>query len=772
MKPTFTVKLGQPIMPGLVTTGKFDGRTPSIACVTTGGKIILHSPHESVGPEGQLNSLRYLNLNRKISAISAGRLARDDGNNSNANLPDLLFVGTQGNLLAYDVERNADAFFAEVQDGVNSLVLGRFATQAQPLVIAGGNCSILGFDSKGSESFWTVTGDNISAMTLYDMDNTNFVSPYLLVGSDDFEIRVFYNEEMVTEISEADRVTVLHAISGSRFAYGLANGTVGVYANIKTRLWRVKTKHQPTALLAYDIDLDGVAEIFSGWNNGSFNVRRQDTGEVLFRGNLSAPIAAIIRSDYRMDGSEEVIVISEAGEMVAYLPTNNDFGSLFESGIGKEDAADQKMLDELHKQKMDYISELRQLELTAKLARSSDLPVGALPPNTQLSYAVTNDLDLHAILLKVEVNTDVQIVNLIAVDVEGNLMAEREVLAISPRTLQRQAVLPLTPSRNIASTIRLQTHLSTRSQSTQLIVEEKDLFLPKFAAFVLLDDLSRFPVPKGSVTFTVKDSLERIIDYINDAFLLPRRLQPTAEERMRIGFMSVAQTLSGLNGSIDYPSSNSRSKRESQVVTGEMLVFSLQRPTDSGKNNPGNGNGNSNGAATRVKLYCESMDLAADVIQDLSKFCKWNELESEASFDLEYEAFDQVLKTVNDCNVARTTLTADMAEESQRIKALVIRAEDSRLMHDMQTMRKAYTDLMSLNGSLLTAYQVRANNHEMLLTSLKEVNQMIQKAANLRLGVSKSRLISESRVAVKNNNMQSLLRILRYGFDPGMAPSK
>eukprot|EP01031_Cornospumella_fuschlensis_P030090 gene30090-36342_t len=119
MKPTFTIKLNQPILPGLVATGKFDGRTPSIACVTTGGKIILHSPHEGVGADGQLNALRYLNLNRKITAIAAGKLPRDE---TNPNAVDYLFVGTQSNLLAYDVERNADAFFAEVQDGVNTLV--------------------------------------------------------------------------------------------------------------------------------------------------------------------------------------------------------------------------------------------------------------------------------------------------------------------------------------------------------------------------------------------------------------------------------------------------------------------------------------------------------------------------------------------------------------------------------------------------------------------------------------------------------------------------
>ena len=46
------------------------------------------------------------------------------------------------------------------------------------------------------------------------------------------------------------------------------------------------------------------------------------------------------------------------------------------------------------------------------------------------------------------------------------------------------------------------------------------------------------------------------------------------------------------------------------------------------------------------------------------------------------------------------SLTADMADDSQRIKALIVRAEDSRLMNDMVAMRKAYTELYSLNKVL------------------------------------------------------------------------
>lgn len=328
--------------------------------------------------------------------------------------PDILFIGSQSNLLAYDVERNADKFFVDVQDGVNALAIGKATNQSGDIIIAGGNCSILGFDDKGKEVFWTVTGDNVSSLTLCEIDSTNASS--LLVGSDDFEIRIFKNEELVYEISESDRVNLLSTVDKTMFSYGLANGTVGIYSNAKSRLWRVKTKHKPTALFSYDIDMDGIAELFSGWNNGGFNIRKRENGEPIFRENMDSSVASILKSDYRLDGNDEVMICSELGSVYAYLPTDMDFGHLFDSGIGKENAADQKILDDLHAEKLELISELRLIEKSLKSAKSNELPVGALPPNTTLTYSIQADLELRALLLKVEANKDVQIINFMAVD--------------------------------------------------------------------------------------------------------------------------------------------------------------------------------------------------------------------------------------------------------------------------------------------------------------------------------------------------------------------
>lgn len=91
-------------------------------------------------------------------------------------------------------------------------------------------------------------------------------------------------------------------------------------------------------------------------------------------------------------------------------------------------------------------------------------------------------------------------------------------------------------------------------------------------------------------------------------------------------------------------------------VDGEVLVLTLQKYTEAGQ------------TFTKVRLQCESMDLAADVVQDMAKFFKWNELDSEADFPTEFDAFQEVITTVAECNAARMNLTADMADDSQRIK--------------------------------------------------------------------------------------------------------
>ena len=77
------------------------------------------------------------------------------------------------------------------------------------------------------------------------------------------------------------------------------------------------------------------------------------------------------------------------------------------------------------------------------------------------------------------------------------------------------------------------------------------------------------------------------------------------------------------------------------------------------------------------------MATAAEVVQDLAAFVDARELESVADFPAEMTALEDILSRVAKFNAIRIRLTADMADGSARIKALVLKAEDARLMADV-----------------------------------------------------------------------------------------
>lgn len=381
---------------------------------------------------------------------------------------DLLYVGTQSTLLAYDVERNADVFFRDVPDGVNSLAVGSLANM-KPLLFAGGNCSIVGFNEAGTESFWTVTGDNVSALCLSDVNNDGLNE--LIVGSEDFEIRTFRNEELISEQTEADKIIDIKRVEGRKFAYSLSNGTVGVYDGPQRRLWRVKTKNKVTAIASYDINADGVPEIISTWSNQTLNIRNTLNGETIYKTAVpnNETVAAIVCSDYRKDGKEELMLCCSNGDIIAYLPAEFDMVSM---GGGREDDThigsdsgvntsaanlqDQKTLESLQAKKQELANELKLIEKSLKNVKTGDVQPGALPPDTVLSIAISPDPTGHCVLLTVSSTTEVQISAVIVIDLEGILSKESEIVTVTPLVPTKEVRVSLRPTRNAICPVRVQ----------------------------------------------------------------------------------------------------------------------------------------------------------------------------------------------------------------------------------------------------------------------------------------------------------------------------
>ena len=198
---------------------------------------------------------------------------------------DMLFIGSNTNLLVYDCTNNSDVFDKEINDGLSSLTIcgGDFLPEVgQPLVVVGGNCNITGFDVDGEERFWTVSGDNVQALSMLDFDGDQIEE--LIAGSDDFAIRVFKGEEIIQDIQEKAKVVQIARIDKNSYGYALSNGAYGVYI-LKKKQWKSKNKSKVTAICGCDVDIFGDREklLVVGFESGQIEVRKHISGEVVFQ---------------------------------------------------------------------------------------------------------------------------------------------------------------------------------------------------------------------------------------------------------------------------------------------------------------------------------------------------------------------------------------------------------------------------------------------------------------------------------------------------------
>lgn len=154
MVPIFTLKLNHKINPRMVAVGKFDGVHPCLTAATQAGKVrgicsitpqqvskllkehilkehiskifiltltvlhlqvFIHNPHDRgqrpathrLSQSTQDSDVSLLNINQAVTCLTAGTLRPNTTG-------DTLLVGSQTNLLAYDVHDNTDVFYRDV----------------------------------------------------------------------------------------------------------------------------------------------------------------------------------------------------------------------------------------------------------------------------------------------------------------------------------------------------------------------------------------------------------------------------------------------------------------------------------------------------------------------------------------------------------------------------------------------------------------------------------------------------------------------------------
>ena len=710
MKSAFRFELGSEISPGLVTVGRFDGIHPSLAAATRTGKLVLHSPHQnaafSADDRDVTGAVRQLKINNRVTAIATSCL---DPSSSSTPGADSLLIGTETTLQAFDVEENRDLFFTEVGDGISTIVCGHLGGMSSdgstdalednsnnknnnsknsngrnsssigsdnnknkkdtkdslpPTVFAGGDLSVHGFDKAGNETYWTVTGGNIGAMTLLDINGDGLNE--LIVGSDDYEIRCFKGEEVISETTETASITHLCPLapltSSPLFAYGLSNGTLGVYNGSSQRVWRMKSKNKLLSVASFDIDGDGVPEVCSGWSNGKFEVRRDRDGSVVFKDRLSAGVAGLVVGDYRLDGAEQIVVCSQSGEVKGYLPFQGNVGTKI-LNEKKEDVA----VNELLTEKQELLLKLRGIEGNVKHLKSGEpLGAGVIDPNTKVNLNIQVNRKQRCVDLVLSTNNETVVRCAVTYNLEGGIL-DGESYVVHPKTPSTELKIPLRPQKDVETKLDIHAMVGARGNSAQYHIFELEAKLPKFSTLVGDNEASTSNGSRtrrtgqggnsGSSGSSGNDSnaIGTCVFYINE------RVDRVHQWAMQ-AFLGLGNGKTGaLRGGTSTLELDLLSLRTGDVCQMDMVQEST---------------------GNKVTIYCNSMSVVGDVIQDLCRSLSMSFLESVCEFPNDFNRFREILERVEKHKQLRERMTADMADMSHSIKSLVIRAEDSRILCD------------------------------------------------------------------------------------------
>lgn len=97
-------------------------------------------------------------------------------------------------------------------------------------------------------------------------------------------------------------------------------------------------------------------------------------------------------------------------------------------------------------------------------------------------------------------------------------------MAISPKSQSKIALLPFKPAKHTQCTLRIQAHVATRSLGAQLHVFESDVVVPKFSMFKYLPDSTGVELPASKVTFSVRESIDRVVTWIQSVFIVTTKI--------------------------------------------------------------------------------------------------------------------------------------------------------------------------------------------------------------------------------------------------------
>jgi Bardet-Biedl syndrome 2 protein len=742
--------------------------------VTAGGKINLYippNPHEKVSKENAL-STHSLNINRNITCIEFCPLQDEEEIEKKERLmlirkpktkknskekeekkpkkeekdliprkSEVLFIGCEISLLCYDIMENKTLFDREITEGVLCMACGRFSNFNEPLCLAGGNCNIVGIDINGEEKFWTVLGGNAICMELgYYLSDNNCS---LFVGTDDYTIRIYKDEEPLLEINENTKIVIICPIEDDYFCYGLETGTVGLYKG-KDKKWTKKEKGYCTAMEIRDFKGEGTVEVLVGMSTGKIVFFDANTGKEYFNFYVNHPISKFFYGDFILsqrniednilikqndieeeeDEDDQIICFTENGDVYGYIYGNKNFISTeheYESKDKKVREEDLNEYEALLKEKNKLLDELEDLAVR----ESNRNKINAPKEGNELPQTLKVDIDLESndkdkcADLTLEA-TDNAIIK--AVIISSEQIYQGETFVKYPKSESNNAIVQIKTKKDLHINLHIKVLLGTNSLVDDYIVLEYNKIIPKYCFYILLREEDEYKSKlKQGISFTFDDRIERLILFLEEKFNIPAK-EISAFKKDDANFK------------IRFRSLRTDIILEINVLKGNKL-----------------------------SILTDEIELCGNLVQDLAQFLNKEDLNTNIDYKKYAQSYEEIFNRIEELDNERNHLNINMSDIITNIKDLYVKAEDNRLIDNIKGFKDYFRKIDVQNNQLLDEFEKRSEKYQQLLSDLKSVNEMIQLGSNLKCGKYKKEMVSECRKCIKNKDYALLMKIISSG---------
>ena len=658
---------------------------------------------------------------------------------------DVLFIGCETSLMCYDIMENRTLFDREITEGVLSMTCGRFSSFTEPLCLAGGNCNIVGVDINGEDKFWTVLGGNTICMALGDFDKDN--KNELFVGTDDFTIRIYKNEEPILEINENTKIVIIAPIEDEFFCYGLETGTIGLYKG-KTKGWSKKEKGFCTSIEIRDFRNEETFEALIGMSTGKIILLDANSGREFFNFYVDHSISKFFYGEFTLsqrqinqqensnndkkdnldnedeEEKDQIICFTENGDVYGYyygeqkfVPTEREFTSK-DKKVSQEDLNE---YERLIREKNRLLDELEDLAVK----ESNKSKINSPKDNNNLPEGLKVDIDLESndedkcadLILEVDEGAIIKMVIIVSEQIY-----QGETFVKYPKDETRKAIVQIKNKKDIHINLHIKVLVGTNSFLDDFQVLEYNKIIPKYCFYILLREENEYTskIEQG-ISLEYNDRIDRLIIFLESSFNIPKSDLDSFkkdEKSFKIRFRSLR--------------------------TDKILEINIK-----------------NGKI--LNILTDEIELCGNLVQDLADYLQEKNLCTNINYPKYAKSYEPIFQRIEILDNERNHFNINMTDIITNIKDLYVKAEDNRLIDNIKGFKDYFRKIDVQNAQLLDEFEKRSDKYQQLLIDLKSVNEMIQLGSNLKCGTFKKEMVTKCRKCIKDKNYKLLMKIIATG---------